>query len=105
MLKYLLLILVSLSLISCWKECETKECFDYKIAQEKLAIEKEQADKLYRLEEAKTRAIIENSKPTEVRIAEIQAEETTVWEWIVTAAWVAAASYVWIKALDYLFSD
>jgi hypothetical protein len=50
------------------------------LQEQKLEQEKIQADKLYQLELQKANAIIENSKPIEVRVAEIQSSQPTIGE-------------------------
>jgi len=102
-MKKLLLILPILLLTSCSSECSTKECYDAKTAYEiaksenkEKSLEKERS---YKIELKKIEAEIEKSKPVAVKVQELKNEETTVWEWIMGAVWIWAATYLWGKVL------
>lgn len=98
-----ILMILLLLLTSCWEECQTKECFDYKIQQQELEQKRIQDQRAFELEKAKIQAEIEASKPVEVKVQELKNEETTTWEWIVQAVWIWAATYVWWKIIDNMF--
>lgn len=87
--------------------CTTADCVEakHRLLEAESNIEQREleAERKYRLEAKKIEAQIEANKPTEVKVAEIQASEMTVWEWIGTAAALWAGAWVFGKILEWSY--
>lgn len=92
-------------LASC-SECETKECWDAKTANEaqqaEIRARNEATKREYELAKMKAEAEIEKAKPESVRLQEVKNQETTTGEGIETATKVAAGVYIGAKIIDIM---
>ena len=96
-MKLLLTITLAIILTSCWssKTHEQIEYAKWEITQAQIEVDKQRA---FQLEKAKVEAQMEASKPESVQLQAEKNKETTIWEWVESAAmWMGwAAVGLWI---------